>query len=73
MVQLDPATYSCPTHGVDLTPQVEELLEEEGTPVAYRPWSLRGRRSEPTSFEVVVSCPGDGKPHEQACEGRYTP
>jgi hypothetical protein len=67
VLQVDPASFSCPTHGHDLTPQVVEALEERPPPMAYRP----GRRRE---FEVLVSCPGDAPPdgpHQLACVGRY--
>lgn len=67
MLNVEPATFSCPTHGHDLTPQVVEALDELGPPVAYR----RGNRP----FEVLVFCPGGEAPdgtHELACEGRYS-
>lgn len=58
---LNPATYECPVHHIDLTPQVKEALEELPPPNAF------GQRR----FRVVVSCPGDGTSgaHEQACTG----
>ena len=66
-MNVDPASFTCPTHGHDLTPMVVEALDEQGPPVAFG----RGRRR---PFEVLVSCPGatapDG-PHQLACEGRY--
>ena len=33
---LDPGRYECPDHHTDLTGQVEEALDELGSPVAYR-------------------------------------
>jgi hypothetical protein len=75
MVQLNPATFECTSHGVDLTPQVVEQLEELGPPVAY-PGRHLGRRSRERDFEVVVFCPGDrtaGDKHQVVCEGKFTP
>ena len=43
---LDPDTYVCPEHQADLTAQVQEALEDDGTPLAYRrsPLPRRGGR-----------------------------
>lgn len=64
-VQLTPATYECPTHHADLTPQVRVALDEQGPPVAYadRP------------FRVSVTCPGNATSgaHSQVCAGRFRP
>jgi hypothetical protein len=75
MVQLDPATYKCPSHNnQDLTAQVRELAEEmaESLPFAYG-WRRRSAKEE---FEFIVSCPGDGTTpdtaHPQPFEGRYS-
>ncbi len=74
MVRFEPDVFPCPRHPrVDLTPLVEEQMEELGPPVAYDPRRLFGRRSTGTDFEVVVLCPGDGSPdstHEQPLAGR---
>jgi hypothetical protein len=51
MVHLDPTTYMCPTHKVDLTAEVQDEVEETFPPVAF------SRRKQ--DFEVIVSCPGD--------------
>jgi hypothetical protein len=62
-VQLTPATFTCPTHHVDLTPQVVEALKEIPPPVAY------GDRP----FRVPVTCRGDGTAaaHALVCSGQY--
>jgi len=62
-VQLNPATYECPTHHVDLTAQIVEALEEQGPPIAY------GDKP----FRVQVSCRGDGTSgaHPLVCSGQY--
>ena len=73
MVKLDPAKYACPDHGVDLTSQVEEVLEEDGPPVAYLRLSLRGRRAGPRPFEVIVTCPGTGQSHQLTAKGTLAP
>ena len=68
MVTLDPDSYKCPDHGHDLTGQVLELLEEEGTPVAY------ARKGKSRRFMVIVTCPGGTAPgdkHQLACQGSY--
>jgi hypothetical protein len=66
VLHLDPASFTCPTHGHDLTPQVVESLEEQGPPVAF------GNKKR--LFAVPVSCPGGPAPdgaHPQVCRGRY--
>jgi hypothetical protein len=69
MLHLDPDSFTCPTHGHDLTPQVREALEEQVTPVAF---GKKKRR-----FEVPVSCPGGTEPedaaHQQMCRGWHWP
>ena len=50
-VILDPDTYVCPEHQADLTAQVQEALEDDDTPLAYkRPTLLRRGRSGPRPF-----------------------
>jgi hypothetical protein len=63
---LNPDRYECPEHHTDLTSLVEEALEEQGPPVAYRP----DRR-----FRVIVTCPGQGGTgsHPLTCTGTHTP
>ena len=63
-VQLTPDTYPCPTHHVDLTPQVERALDEQGPPRGVR------RRS---PFRVPVSAPATARPPRTRldCTGRY--
>jgi hypothetical protein len=76
MVQLDPESFECASHNVDLTPQIVEQLEDMGPPVAFPAGKMLGRRSRQREFEVVVSCPGDGTPgnaHQVVCEGRFHP
>jgi hypothetical protein len=74
VVDLEPASFECPTHRVDVTELVREVLAEEGPPVAYDwpPGRLFGRRSA-RPFEVIVSCPGDGPDsvHPVTCAGTY--
>ena len=70
-MQLDPATYLCPTHGIDLTPLVRVALEE-------REIVIYGRKKR--EFAVPVSCPGGTPPdgahpdgaHPQVCRGRFS-
>lgn len=68
-MELLPVRYECPTHQVELTDLVVEVLgEDEPAPVAYR----RLRRWAP--FRVVVTCPGDGPAaaaHSVTCSGEY--
>jgi hypothetical protein len=65
---LDPATYTCPTHNMDLTDQVlEQLEDDDGWPVAFKP---KTRKPE---FEVVVTCPGTDTAHQVACRGIRRP
>ena len=65
MLQLEPDSFTCPTHGHDLTPQVIEALEEHGPPLAF------GKRKR--SFTVSASCPGERPDvaHQQVCRGWY--
>jgi hypothetical protein len=64
-VQLDPGTYECPVHHVDLAPLVVEALEEQGPPFVLG-WN---------PFRVQVTCRGEGtsSAHQQVCAGRYQP
>jgi len=73
-VKLDPADYTCPDHHTDLTGQVLDALDEDGTPVAYPRPSLLGRKAGPRPFEVQVTCPGgtSGGPHPLTCAGTWT-
>jgi hypothetical protein len=66
---LDPGRYECPDHHTDLTGLVEEALDEQGPPVAYR------RRSRARRFQVIVTCPGTGSTsaHRLTCTGTHTP
>lgn len=58
---VNPGRYECPDHHTDLTGLVEEALDEQGPPVAYR-------RERP--FQVIVTCPGDGTgAHQLTCTG----
>ena len=70
-MKLDPAKYTCPEHGLDLTSQVEEVLEEDGPPLAYL--GLPGRAARPRPFEVIVTCPGTGQSHQLTAKGTRTP
>lgn len=73
-MKLNPAQYQCPQHHADLTDLVQEQLDEEVVPFAYKRGSLLGRKpSAPQLFKVIVTCPGDGTSHDQTCTGTYTP
>jgi len=65
---LDPSTFECPEHHIDLTHLVADELEDEGLPVAYF------RRQGPRPFEVLVTCPGTGgaSAHDLKCSGTRT-
>jgi hypothetical protein len=72
---LDPESYKCPEHGVDVTGQVKEKLDPNRPDVAFRR-PLFGRKASGTGpFEVVVICPGadDAEPHPLTCTGRQAP
>jgi hypothetical protein len=72
-MKLDPANYTCPDHDADLTGQVRDALDEDGPPVAYkRPDFLFGRKPGLCPFEVLVTCPGGGQPHQLTCAGTWT-
>jgi len=82
-VKLDPAAYECPTDQTDLTKLVVDELGGDGlvsaliyAGVTGLPRLLGRADKTPREFEVIVTCPGkagDGKPHQQACSGTYTP
>src|SRR5262249_49793060 len=56
---LDPATYTCPDHNLDLTDLVTEALEDDGPPVAYPRPRLPGRAGpRPPPLKVRVIGPG---------------
>ena len=61
-MELEPSVYRCGTHGVDLTELVREQIAER-TQVLYE-------RPEDDSFRVIVTCPGNGSPHQVGCSGR---
>ena len=60
-MEIEPESYRCEAHDVDLTEFVREALDER-IPVAY------GRRT--GSFEVIVTCPGGGSSHRVVAAGR---
>jgi hypothetical protein len=63
---LNPERYECPEHHTDLTSLVEEALEFQGRPVAYRPG--------PRPFQVIVTCEGGGTgAHSLTCTGTRNP
>ena len=64
MMELNPPTFSCPTHQQDLTHLVvQTLLEPPSQP--HRPSS--------GSFSVIVTCPGNSPAdrHNVTCEGTF--
>jgi hypothetical protein len=66
----------CPDHHADLTGLVEEALEDQGPPFAYRRL-LPGRKAPGLRpFQVIVTCPGTGTgeatPHSLTCTGIQT-
>jgi len=68
---LDPSFYECPEHHTDLTGLVQEVLEDDGPPVAY----LRLRKAAAARpFQVIITCPGvDGTgAHQLTCSGIRT-
>ena len=73
---LDPDSYQCPGHQVDLTALVQEALQDQGPPVAYRPpWLSRAAPAE-RPFQVIITCPGttgDPAPHPLTCTGTQAP
>ena len=72
-MKTNPDGYQCPQHHTDLTDLVQEELDADMPPVAYKRGLLPGRKPPPpTPFEVIVTCPGDGTPHAQTCTGTYT-
>jgi hypothetical protein len=72
-MKINPAQYQCPQHHTDLTDLVQEELDAEITSVAYKRRLLVGRKPPaPKTFEVIVTCPGNGTPHDQTCTGTYT-
>jgi len=60
-LDIEPESYRCEAHDVDLTEFVREALDET-IPVAY------GRRAR--SFEVIITCPGGGSAHRVLAAGR---
>jgi hypothetical protein len=61
-MELEPSVYRCATHSVDLSELVREQVAER-TQVLYE-------RPEDYTFRVVVTCPGNGSPHQLGCSGR---
>jgi len=58
-VRLDPATYVCTTHDVDLTSQVEAVLADEVVVASYMtaPVPANQRPTANARFTVAVECP----------------
>jgi hypothetical protein len=75
-VNLDPGTYVCPVHHVDLTDIVRaRLQDEQDAEFAFGgfPGSRAPSAAAPRPFQVVVSCSGGGTPHRLVFDGAYTP
>lgn len=72
-MRLDPATYTCQQHQLDLTDQVQEAVQDdddEPPPITYKRLPLLGRSAPaPREFEVIVTCPGTGEAHSLTCKG----
>jgi hypothetical protein len=68
---LDPSTYQCLEHHMDLTDLVAEALQDEGPPVAYL---TQRKRPAARPFQVIVTCPGanDTGAHQLTCSGTRT-
>jgi len=62
---LDPSSYECPDHHAGLTGLIEEALELQGPPIAFRP------RSGALPFQLIVTCPGTSSTgeHSLTCTG----
>ena len=61
-MQITPAQFHCHDHDrEDLTELVQEELELRA-PAAF---PLSGEKK----FRVIVTCPGEGTPHEVVCAG----
>jgi hypothetical protein len=60
---LDPDRYECPDHHTDLIGLVQEELELQGPPAAYRPG--------PRPFQVIITWNGssDAASHRLTCTG----
>ena len=72
-MKINPDRYQCPQHHTDITELVQEELDDMPR-IAYKRGPLLGGKSPaPTPFEVIVTCPGNGTPHQQTCIGTYTP
>ena len=71
---LNPSRYECPEHHSDLTGLVEEALEGQGAPVAYRRPVLGRQTPADRPFQVIITCSGtDGAaPHSLTCTGTQT-
>lgn len=81
MASLQPSAYPCPTHGVDLTSQVEAEVFARQVPVLPgRGVTKEERQEKPRRFGVSVPCPGDpkvagsaGEAHRQRFQGVVYP
>jgi hypothetical protein len=62
VAELAPATYQCHLDHQDLTDEVREELADQ-IPVAFKKRGLR-------PFEVIVTCPGAGTPHDVSVSGQ---
>ena len=73
---LDPDTYQCPTHNIDITTLVREQLEDDDDARSAYWWGGRAAGRNPSGareFAVIVSCPGAGAAHKLTCRGTLTP
>ena len=74
-MNLDPGTYVCPVHQLDLTEIVRvRLQDEQDAEVAFGgfPGSRAPKAPRSRPFQVVVPCPGGGTPHRLVFDGTVT-
>ncbi len=73
-MRLDPQTFTCREHDVDLTDQVTDILDDDPAPKAYDRVPLLGGAARPRPFEVTVTCPGAGGSgaHDLVCAGTFS-
>jgi hypothetical protein len=74
-MELNPATYRCYEHTeIDLTDEVVRQLSHGKSPVVGYGVARAAKPAKAVDqpFLVIVSCPGNGAPHDVECDGTYT-